>query len=419
VTEFGGGTGEIFIDGPGGKLKTFYKFCSQTNSNGTCLDGSYPMNGLLQVDDRNFYGVTRGGGSGNPACWSGAGCGTFFKITPSGQLTTLYNFCSQTNCTDGGNPNATLVQGDNGNFYGTNLVDGAYGAGTIFEITRSGQLTTLYAFCSQGPPCKDGKSPSGLVRAPGGDFYGVTILGGTSTETAYNGTVFRITPEGKLTTLYHFCNCGDGSNPQGALVQGPNGNFYGITTNGAGTIFEITPGGALTTLSTFCSTCGSPSIPLVLGTDGNFYGATLGNTVFQMTPSGTVTTLYTPCSFNLNFKCPAFPNGLMQATNGTFYGSMGGGGAYEEGAFYSLSMGLGPFVESTPTFGKVGHCVDILGTALTGTTSVTFNGVAATLEVVSDTDIRTTVPSGATSGTIEVTTPSGTLTSNVAFQVLP
>jgi uncharacterized repeat protein (TIGR03803 family) len=107
----------------------------------------------------------------------------------------------------------------------------------------------------------------------------------------------------------------------------------------------------------------------------------------------------------------------MQATNGNFYGTTEEGGAEDDGAVFSLAVGLGPFVETLPTSGKVGAAVKILGNNLTGATSVTFNSTSATFEVISGTEIATTIPSGATTGKVEVTTSSGSLTSNVNFRV--
>ena len=160
------------------------------------------------------------------------GTGTVFKITPTGTLTTLYSFCSQTNCTDGASPAAGLVQATDGDFCGTTVGDGANGAGgTIFKITPSGTLTTLYSFCSQSG-CTDGSiAGAGLVQATDGDFYGTTF----SLNLNYC-TVFKITPSGTLTTLYSFCsqpNCTDGALPSGRLVQDTNGDFYG-TAGGSG-----------------------------------------------------------------------------------------------------------------------------------------------------------------------------------------
>ena len=271
-----------------------------------------------------YYGTTAGGEAN--------GDGTVFKITPSGTLTTLYNFCSQSGCADGSEPEGALIQATDGDLYGTTAAGGPNNQGTVFKITPCGTLTTLHTFCSQGYPCTDGADPEGaLVQATDGNFYGTTIVGG-----AYNpgaGTIFQITPAGTLTTLYDFCSqtlCTDGAKPWAGLVQATNGTFYGTAE----------------------------------------YGGT--------------------------------------------------GGVYHDlGTIFSLSVGLGPFVKTLPACGEVGSPVKILGTNLTGATSITFNGTPATFTVVRPSEITTTVPVGATTGTVQVVTPSGTLSSNVPFRVLP
>ena len=234
---------------------TLYSFCSQPN----CTDGFSPGAPLVQAADGNFYGTTDYGPvSGNCSINGFAGCGTVFKITAAGTLTTLYSFCSQPNCTDGFSSGAPLVQAADGNFYGATF--GGYGSacgepkfcGTIFKITSDGNLTTIYSFCSQ-MNCADGVAPNGLVQAGNGDFYGTTSQGGENGA----GTVFKITGNGSLTTLYTFCsqpNCTDGGTPFGSLVRATDGNFYGttwtsgLTGTGPGAFFKITPAGALTTL---------------------------------------------------------------------------------------------------------------------------------------------------------------------------
>jgi uncharacterized repeat protein (TIGR03803 family) len=348
--------------------------------------------------------------------------GTVFEITPSGALTTLYSF----NGTDGDQPSGTLIQATDGNFYGTTAVGGANGGyGTVFKITPTGTLTTLHSFNST-----DGSQPYGaLVQATNGILYGTTSLGGANG----GGTVFKITTGGALTTLYNFCaqsNCADGDGPVAGLVQATNGNVYGTTYAGGassfGTIFKITSTGTLTTLHSFDGIDGeSPKAGLVQGSDGNFYGTNylggLGNggTVFKITPAGTLTTLYTFCAQTncTDGQNPTAP--LVQDTSGVFYGTTELGGTDAFGTVFSLSVGLGPFVETRPTSGKVGKAVKILGTNLTGSTSVTFNGTAATFTVVSSSEITTTVPTGATTGKVKVTTPHRTLTSNVNFRVIP
>jgi uncharacterized repeat protein (TIGR03803 family) len=411
----GGGT--VFKITPSGTLTTLYSFCSQSG----CTDAADPFAGLVQATNGDLYGTTVLGGAYND--------GTVFRITPGGTLTTLYSFCSQSGCTDGQFPYARLVQATNGDLYGTAQLGGTHGKGTVFKITPSGTLTTLYSFCSQSG-CMDGEYPeAGLVQAANGNLYGPTGQGGAE---GY-GTVFKITPNGTLTTLYSFCSqsgCTDGEWPS-ALVQATNGNLYGTTyaggANNMGTVFKITPSGTLTTLYSFCSQSGctdgrGPYAGLVQATDGDLYGRTeYGGAngygaVFKITPSGTLTTLYSFCSQS---GCTDGENpqaGLVQATDGSFYGTTGGGGAYNFGTVFSLSVGLGPFVETLPTFGKVGAAVKILGTNLTGATSVSFNGTAAVFEVVSSSEITTTVPTGATTGTVQVVTPNGTLSSNVPFR---
>src|SRR5262249_22313524 len=156
---------------------------------------------------------------------------------------------------------------------------------------------------------------------------------------------FRFTPSGVFRTLYSFCSlprCSDGDSAEAGLIQGTDGNLYGTTVNGGanddGTVFQITPRGALTILHSFD------------GTDG-------------LQPYG----------------------GLVQGTDGNFYGTTTFGGTNNDGTVFSVATGLAPFVETLPTLSKVGATVKILGNNLTGTTAVTFNSIAATFNVVSDT----------------------------------
>src|ERR1017187_6069622 len=388
-TTYGGGPsnrGTIFKITPGGTLTTLYSFCSQTN----CTDGVYPYAGLVQATNGDLYGTTQYGGAHS--------YGTVFKITPGGTPTTLYSFCSQSGCTDGLAPYAALVQAANGDLYGTTNGGGASGYGTVFKITPGGTLTTLYSFCSQ-TNCTDGVEPfAGLVQAANGDIYGTT----SAAQTSAGGTVFKITAGGTLTTLYSFCsqtNCTDVPLPDGRLDQAANGDFYGTAVYGgagnSGTIFKITPTGTLTALHRFNGTDGAePTGGLVQAANGDFYGTTdLGGangsngTVFKITPSGTLTTLY---SFNGTDGGNPYA-GLVQDTNGDFYGTTAYGGSNNDGTVFRLSVGLGPFVKPRPPFGKVGATVKILGTDLTGATSVSFDGTAAVFTVVSSSEITTTV----------------------------
>jgi uncharacterized repeat protein (TIGR03803 family) len=410
----GTGCGTVFKMTPAGEITSLYSFCSQAN----CTDGANPV-GLIQASDGNFYGVAEFGGL-LPA--SSECCGTIFQITPSGTLTTLYRFCSKQNCTDGERP-VSLLQASNGNFYGVTFYGGAHKLGTVFEFTAAGTLRTMHSFCALSK-CSDGSDPVALMEDSNRNFYGSTYGGGTFGA----GLIFEITPAGKVTNLVESVR-----KPNG-VIQGTNGDLYGTTYAGGdgdhGIVFRMTLAGKRTNLHGFCAqdcaTGDSPLSALVQGSDGNFYGTTseAGNTyyagsVYQITPTGTFTTLYLFCS--LTDCADGYEGGaMMQATNGNFYGvTAGGGPGTAGGTVFSLSMGLGPFVAARPGFGSVGQTITILGNNLTGTTSVTFNGVAATFTAGSDTYIQATVPTGATTGTIEVTTPTGTLSSNVAFRVLP
>jgi uncharacterized repeat protein (TIGR03803 family) len=240
----------------------------------TGTDGANPFAGLIQAGNGYLYGTTENSGTDYG--------GTIFKINLNGTLTTLYDFCSQSMCTDGLSPFVPLFQASNGDLYGTTSEGGlSTYDGTLFKITPAGALTTLYSFCSQSG-CTNGYYPSNLVQARDGLFYGTTLFNGfeSGSFTGY-GTIFTMTPSGALTTLYNFCPqgypCPDGYEPS-ALVQARDGYLYGTTLLGgvdsSGSIFKITPGGALTTFYTFCSLgspCtdgGSPS-GVIQGSDGN------------------------------------------------------------------------------------------------------------------------------------------------------
>jgi uncharacterized repeat protein (TIGR03803 family) len=268
---------------------------------------------LLQATDGNFYGTTTAGGIGGVSDCSGIGCGTVFRLSATGTLTTLYNFCSQANCADGSQPTAGLIQATDGNLYGTTSL-GGLGFGTVFKITRMGTLTTLYSF-----DATHGANPySELTQAANGDLYGTTAVGTSS------GTVFRITREGRITTVYRFClhqkaQCPDGKYPYGAVVEGSDGYFYGTTllggANNFGTVFKVNPQGTLTTLYSFDGSDGEPGSTLAEGSDGNFYGTTYNALIFEISPGGALIKLHTFDGTN-----PGPRGGLLQATNGKFYG---------------------------------------------------------------------------------------------------
>lgn len=411
--------GTVFKVTPAGTLTPLYSFCSQVNGAGYCADGANPQEGLVQATNGNFYGTTYLGGASNN--------GTIFQITPDGTLTTLYSFCAL--CTGGEleYPEGGLMQASNGDIYGTTAHFAPHDSyGTIFKMTLGGNPTTLHTFHNSYPP-------GTLLQAVDGALYGTTI----GFSTGRPGTVFRISLGGKVTTIYDFCSqslCSDGYWPVAALIQATNGDLYGTTQlgglypDGTGTVFQVTTSGALTTLYDFCYLGGScpngeaPEKALIQATDGNLYGTTYsggnGGTIFQVIPGGTLTTLYSFCA-QANCADGEGPDaGLVQATNGMLYGTTYLGGANGYGSIFSLSIGLGPFVALQPSMGKVGVRVTILGTELTGATSVMFNGTAAKFTAISASEITATVPKGATTGKVTVTTSGGVLSSNLAFTVV-
>lgn len=389
-TTRGGGVnsnGTVFKVTTNGALTTLVQF---TGGN----DGSIPVGGLVLCPDGNFYGATGNGGA--------YGLGTVFRLAPSGQLTTLVPFA----WTNGANPAAPLTLGRDGKLYGTATSGGAHGDGTVFQITTNGALVTLY---SLAPTPSDPYLPEGpLVQGADGNFYGTAHDGGVN----FLGCVFKITTNGALTTLYSFGTVHDsngypldGSNPVGGLVFGSDGNLYGTTelggTNemdygGDGTIFRITPAGLLTTLYFFhdgidgaapdagllvvggdlygtasqggvapassgmgngtvfkIRTNGAfasvydfpgldglnPSAELTLDDRGNLngtteYGGPFGQgTVFKYQPNGTYTVLT-----NFDYTHGAVPDGqLLRLADGSFLGTTLDGGAHSQGNIFRVT----------------------------------------------------------------------------------
>jgi len=309
-------------------------------------NGAAPLAGLVQGSDGNFYGTTLV--DGNLSVNNGFGDGTVFQISANGALTNLYSF---TGGNDGANPQAGLVQGRDGYFYGTTSESRGTnnGAGTVFQISTNGALTNLYSFSGGN----DGDGPNGLVQGSDGYFYGTTELGGTNS----NGTVFQITTNGTLTNLYSFTGGNDGDSPQAGLVQGSDGYFYGTTSsgglggpiNGAGTVFKIGASGALTTLYSFGKVTNAHGVPLdganpvaglVQGSDGYFYGTTEGGgrnnagAVFQLNTNGTLTNLYSFTGGNDGGLPQA---GLALGSDGNFYGTTVNGGTNNAGTVFKIS----------------------------------------------------------------------------------
>jgi uncharacterized repeat protein (TIGR03803 family) len=316
--------GTIFRLSTSGLFTSLFSF-STTN-------GSAPQGGLSLGSDGNFYGTTSQGGSNF--------AGTVFRFSTNGTLTTLASLGG----TNGGDPLCQLVAGADGSFYGTAPHQGPNGSGTVFRITTNGVLTRLVSFNNTNGAFPD----DGLTLGQDGNFYGTTANGGSHVA----GTVFRMTPAGALTTLFSFNNT-NGANPFGGLVQGSDGILYGSTAFGGtnlsfGTLFKITTNGALTTLFNFHFTDGEePSSKMIRAPDGSLYGTTaLGGslvndpsstglgTVFRITTNGLFTSLFQFQGTNGSNPGAA----LALGPDGNLYGSTANGGPGGGGTLFRIVL---------------------------------------------------------------------------------
>lgn len=437
------GCGAVVKITPAGVLSVLYSFPFDAGNN-TTPNGLFPVAGLLQGPDGNFYGVASGGGSsGTDFCQpiQGVfGCGTIFRLTPSGQFTLLYSFCGGNGCgllaTDGADPRGRLALGPDGNLYGTTqqggYYNGVYNSGTIFRISLSGAYQIMHIF-SGNSGTGDGAGPAGgLTLGSDGSFYGTTQAGGTSG----NGTVFKMDLAGNVTILYSFLSDDpNGNDPFGSLIQASDGNFYGTCdlggTNGAGTVFRISTSGHLTKVYDFATgSVGShPQAGVIQASDGNLYGTAsygggdLGGTIYQVTLGGVAT-----LAASFGGASGYGPVGaLVQGSDGNLYVTApnGGGnnsnGVPDQGTIDVFTAGL-PLPKPgilgfVPASGSAGTKVTIGLGPYIGATAVKFNGTPGTFKVTGSEFITATVPAGATTGPISITTPGGMVTSKQKFIV--
>jgi len=327
-TTYGGGAhgfGTVFRIDSAGNLATLYSFAGKDSG-----DGSYPLAGLVQGTDGNFYGTTSAGGTGFNDL------GTVFKMTPAGAVTILHTFLG----TDGVYPVAGLVQSSaDGRLYGTTQVGGS-GSGTVFSIDTAGTtFTSLHSFA-----ITDGAAPSAALVAANGKFYGTTKSGGSGGF----GTVFSIDSGGTFATVKNL-GASDGHAPAASLVLASDGKLYGTTSAGGagdfGTVFKIDFAGTLTTVHSFAGTDGAyPVAGVVQGTDGSFFGTTenggtngdaSGGTVFKMTSAGIVTTLENFGDASAGYEPES---GVMQASDGNLYGTTFWGGPGNNGTVFRLTL---------------------------------------------------------------------------------
>jgi uncharacterized repeat protein (TIGR03803 family) len=357
VGPIGHGFGTAFRVTPGGALTTLTTF--------TGVNGASPGVALDEGSDGNFYGTTQDGGTNST--------GNIFRMTPDGTLTNLYSFAGEQGV---GNPISSLIQGTDGDFYGTMLVGGAQGVGSAFKMAPDGTLTNLYSF--QGG--SDGSFPGGaLVQASDGNFYGMTPAGSLT-----NGSIFRMTPAGAVSAIYSFTGGTDGYSPAGALAQGSDGYLYGTTTHNIlsgfqfyGTIFKVSTNGAFTTLYTLNFSDGSyPHAGLIQGSDGNFYGtayqggATGAGAVFRITPGGAFTTLLSFDGFDDGSNPTA---AVVEGADGAIYGTTTTGGPGGHGTVFRLSFTSAPQITSQPASHTTYAGANvILGVAVSGAPTLSY-----------------------------------------------
>jgi uncharacterized repeat protein (TIGR03803 family) len=430
--------GTVFKVTSAGVLTVLHNFAAQ----GSTSDGCIPYAPPIQASNGDFYGTTAFCGANN--------YGTVYKLTLAGAYTLVYSFQ--------GPPNDTvlpfgLVEGTDGDLWGVGngwIISG----GGVFKITLAGKESLVYTF----EPNSDGAYPDGkypnanLIQGSNGDFYGTTEEGGSANV----GTIFRLTAGGTETVLYSFPNQTDGAYPTLPLTQGPDGLLYGAATDCAGGgcsqagLFDITPKGVYKNIYLYplvCSNCGQPEAPLLLSTNGTFYSTTeqggIGVGSFYSLSNG-----YSPFISLVNVKSGAegarvgilgqgFTSKSVVEFGGTKAttakltptyilatvptGALTGNITVTTGSTVlstTASYKITPTYKSfTPPSGPVGTVVTFNGTGLTQTTAVTIDAISALFTVVSDSQITATVPPGAATGAIVVTTKGGRVTSSTDFTV--
>jgi uncharacterized repeat protein (TIGR03803 family) len=392
------------LDGKEGVLASF------ADSSG----GIHCNSGIVIGTDGNFYGACPDGSAPN-------NFGTVFEYAGATGLFTLHSFDG----TDGQLPDlGAPVQGSDGRFYGVTEAGGVNNAGTAFAVGADGSVSVLYNF---GGSKGDASGPSGpLMLSSDGNFYGTTMSGGA----AGAGTVFSMTPTGQLTILHSFATSKkDGSGPSGGVVQDKSGTLYGVTfgggANNLGTVYALSTKGKNKTLHDFSTSdvAWYPCDSLALATDRNLYGGAstcidgkCGTAaVFEVTTKGQFKVLHTldPATEGTKISGP-----LLLDTNGTFYGTTEQGGSSGNGTVFSLNTGLAPFASLSPSSGAEGATIGIYGQGFTQKgTKVSFAGTNAAFKEVTPNFLQAVVPSGAASGTVTVKTPGGKLKSLQTFTV--
>jgi uncharacterized repeat protein (TIGR03803 family) len=380
ATEAGGtGSGTVYKITSAGTFTSLHSF--------SFSECATPIAPLIQGTDGNFYGVCESGGVAG-------GDGSVIKITSAGAVTVMYSF----DFTHGSHPNGPLVQGSDGNFYGTTSGGGSLDGGVVFKLTSAKVLTVLYNFNAK-PGSTDGNLvDAGIIQASDGSFYGVTDAGGTNGF----GTVYKVTSTGVYSVLYNLVKA-SGSVPETTLRQHTSGKFYGETNSGGanslGALFSFDV--HLKPFVSVLPTSGKVAKPIgILGS--GFTGTTAvmfnGTSATYSVVSDTYISVTVPSGASTGFVSVVTPGGILKS---------------------NVKFRVTPTVTTfSPTSGTVGTQVTITGNSLTQASKVIFGGAKlAVFTVNSDTQITATVPAGAVTGKIQVTTAGGTATTSTVFTV--
>ena len=393
--------GTVFSMAEDGTLNTLVEF----TGNEKFWKGAYPYAALVEGADRRLYGTTSQGGA--------KGKGTAFAVTTDGVEETLVEFTDNGPKDRGAGPYGALIIGSDGNFYGTTARGGARDFGTVFRMTPAGKLTTLVEFTGNAGNHRGALPEAALILGADGDFYGTTFRGGVGDK----GTVFKVTASGTLTTLVRFTGTNGlnkGGTPGAALFLAQDGSYYGTTSGGgtgdAGTVFKMSSDGTVNTIAEFPTVdFATYSLPgVVLGSDQNTYGATTASgvhgkgTLFNISFDGILTSL-AEFTGDGSVDKGAFPRApLLQVGAQDFLGTTAAGGANDLGTIFKIAAD-----------GTLSTLVEFTGN---GATNKGASPKAALVRGIDGTFFGTTAKGGANDlGTVFQMAPDGTLTTLAEF----
>jgi uncharacterized repeat protein (TIGR03803 family) len=410
-TAVGGGVGlnaqgTVFKMTPSGKVSVIYSFAEEQN--GLLPYGSAP-NAVVEGTDGFLYGVATFNGP--------LGLGLVFKLSKSGTIEDLHDFCADFECSDGAYP-AFVTQAIDGSFYGATGPSG-FPADVLFRVSPTGTFKVVHSFEAKKAPL-DGAGAFGLLQTPNGDFYSTTVAG--EQNSPFN-TVFRFNPTSDAYKILHDFDFTDYAASN--LAQAASGELFGLQVNSE--LYEISTAGKYQSLGPVSSTQYLDG-GILVASDGNLWGTFQGGDcgdqgmVFAATTAGKVL-------HNIVFDCTTVGESLgsmIQAADGKFYGVTAGNGGVSQkgltnGTIWVMDAGLpapsATIVDFAPASGAEGTNVLLQGQHFVGTTEVSFDGAPAAFQVLTANYISVTVPAGAKTGKIAVTNAGGTSESAKAFKI--